>query len=142
MCEIAIAVINFSHSLIRSIPNKYQVFSLARNVHIFYFGYNSRLSQSSLTSDSFLKRSHYCVFSTLICQSNSLPVFSSGFVICVTPGQEFVACSSYSSVNPEVIRNDLQASVYMICFQQTTITILTLQNSSQKDPVRVKPPGS
>lgn len=34
-----------------------------------------------------------------------------------------------SLANPELLRNNLQASVYITCFQQTTTTILTEQNS-------------
>lgn len=40
-----------------------------------------------------------------------------------------MACRSFSPANPEVTRNDLQASVYTTHFQQTPTTILTLQNS-------------
>lgn len=34
-----------------------------------------------------------------------------------------------SLANPELLRNNLQASVYITCFQQTTTTILTEQNN-------------
>ncbi len=65
-------------------------------------------------------------FHTVIWKSEGQPGFRSGWV---TPGSEFVACSRFSPANPEVTRSDLQASVYMTCFQQTTTTVLTLQNS-------------
>lgn len=53
-------------------------------------------------------------------------------VICVTPGSGFVAWSLFSPANPEVTRNDLKASVYMTCFQQTPSTKQPTKPSTQQ----------
>lgn len=62
--------------------------------------------------------------------------------ICVTPGSGFVACSSFTAANPEVARNNLQASVYMILLSTDTHHNPDFTKQPNEAAVRAKPPSS